>query len=234
MTPTEGHPVLGTGPLQDPHHQDHRPLVAFDFDGTLTKRDTMRHFLLTVRDHRTVAAAFLSHLPSIALAVRGGQARDRAKALVYQEILGGMTRQEADAACERTALVIEKSLIRDDAVARLRWHQNQQHRVIVVSASFEGYVRPVAASLGVEEVIATKWEIDPTDGTLTGRFDGPNVRGGAKVERIAEHIGRPCDLHYAYGNTGGDAAMLARARNPVWVRRRPMPELRIAPQPDSA
>jgi HAD superfamily phosphoserine phosphatase-like hydrolase len=145
-----------------------------------------------------------------------------------------MTRQEADTACERTALVIQKSLMREDAVARLRWHQNQQHRVIVVSASFEGYVRPVAASLGVEEVIATRWDIDPADDTLTGRFDGPNVRGNAKVERIAEHIGRPCDLDYAYGNTSGDAAMLARARNPVWVRRRPMPELRIPPGTGSA
>jgi phosphatidylglycerophosphatase C len=144
-----------------------------------------------------------------------------------------MTRQEADAACERTALVIQKSLMREDTVARLRWHQNQLHRVIVVSASFEGYVRPVAASLGVEEVIATKWEIDPADDTLTGRFDGPNVRGNAKVECITHHIGRPCDLDYAYGNTSGDAAMLARARNPVWVRRRPMPELRVAPGTDS-
>lgn len=229
MTPTERQPVLGTTP-QESHHQDHRPLVAFDFDGTLTRRDTMRHFLLTVRDHRTVATAFLRHLPSVALAVRGGQARDLAKGLVYEDILGGMTRQEADTACQRTALVIEKSLIRDDTVARLRWHQSERHRVIVVSASFEGYVRPVAASLGIDEVIATKWEINPADDTLTGRFDGPNVRGNAKVERIAEHIGRPCDLHYAYGNTDGDAAMLARARNPVWIRRRPMPELRVAPE----
>jgi phosphatidylglycerophosphatase C len=213
---------------------DPRPLVAFDFDGTLTRRDTMRHFLLTVRDHPTVARAFLRHLPSIAVALRGGPARDRAKERVYGDILGGMTRQEIAAACGRTAQVIQESLIRDDTVARLRWHQSEQHRVIVVSASFEGYVRPVAAWLGIDEVIATKWEINPADDTLTGRFDGSNVRGRAKVERITEHIGRRCELDYAYGNTSGDAAMLARARNPVWVGRRAMPELRVPPGSDAA
>jgi phosphatidylglycerophosphatase C len=95
----------------------------------------------------------------------------------------------------------------------------------VVSASFEAYVKIVAASLGIDEVIATGWEVDPTQDVLTGRLAGTNVRGDAKVDLIASHIHGPCDLAYAYGNSSGDTAMLARATHPIWVGRRHMPEL---------
>jgi phosphatidylglycerophosphatase C len=204
---------------------DRRPIVAFDFDGTITRKDTLRLFLTRIRARRTLASTFLRHAPQMVRALQGGEARDRAKALICLDVLSGLTRQTAEAAAAETALVVQRSLIRTDTRGRIRWHQAQGHRLIVVSASFEGYVQLVAATLGIDEVIATKWEIDPHTDVLTGRLDGRNVRGDAKVDLIASHLGGPCRLDYAYGNSSGDVAMLAQARNPVWVGRRPMPEL---------
>ena len=103
----------------------------------------------------------------------------------------------------------------------------------MVSASFEAYVTPVANALGIDEVIATRWEVDPATDTLTGRLDGLNVRGEAKVTLLDDLLGGRCDLAYAYGNSGGDTAMLARARNPVRVGRRPLPTLAGSGRPTS-
>jgi len=199
-----------------------RPLVAFDFDGTITSKDTLRLFLTRVRGPVDLASAFLRHAPQLGLALRGGPARDRAKKLICMDVLGGLGRDRVEAAADETARVVRASLIRSDTEARIRWHQAEGHRVIVVSASFEAYVAPVAASLGIDEVIATRWEVDPGSDTLTGRLDGLNVRGQAKVTLLEHHLGGPCELAYAYGNSAGDTAMLSRAEHPVWVGRRPM------------
>jgi HAD superfamily hydrolase (TIGR01490 family) len=225
MVSPEGPTVGPEGQGADhPLTREGRPVVAFDFDGTITRRDTMLRFLTAVRSRPTVARVFLRRSPELLRARRGGTARDQAKRLVCQDILAGLASREAEAAAQRTADAVERSLIRPDTAARLRWHQREGHRVIVVSASFEAYVRPVAASLDVREVIGTRWEVDDT-GVLTGRLLGQNVRGKAKADLLAGLLGADFRLEYAYGNSRGDAAMLARARYPVWVGRRPLPEL---------
>ncbi len=204
-----------------------RPVVAFDFDGTITSQDTLRHFLTRIRGPRELASTFLRHAPRLGLALQGGAARDRAKRLICRDVLKGLDRQAAESAAYETAQDVERSLVRADAADRIRWHQLEGHRIIVVSASFEAYVRLVAASLGIDEVIATKWEVDPETDTLTGRLDGLNVRGEAKVTLLDDHLGYRADLAYAYGNSAGDTAMLARAEHPVRVGRRPMPPLAV-------
>jgi phosphatidylglycerophosphatase C len=211
--------------LQGVDGPGHRPLVAFDFDGTITRKDTLRLFLTRIRTRRELVRCFAHRSPQLVKAFGGGPARDRAKELVCLDVLGGLTREQADSAAAETARVVQQSLIRTDAESRIRWHQSEGHRIIVVSASFEAYVKLVAASLGIDEVIATKWHINPGDDVLTGRLDGLNVRGEAKVDLLEAYLQRPCDLDYAYGNSEGDAQMLARAKHPFRVRRRHMPEL---------
>jgi len=207
-----------------PDDTDRRPVVAFDFDGTLTRRDTLRVFLGQVGRPSVVAAAFARHLPSVLRAYQGDEARNRAKESVFSDILGGLHEDEAEAAASATARTVVRSMFKPDVVARLRWHQEAGHRVIVVSASFRHYVAPVVATLGVDEVLATRWEVDPATSRLTGRFDGVNVRGEAKVDLLSQHLGRPCRLEYAYGNSSGDVALLAAARYPVWIGRTPIDE----------
>ncbi len=200
-----------------------QPVVAFDFDGTITSRDTFRYFLAKITTNSALAASLLRIAPQLAKGARGGAARDEAKRALCRQVLTGLHRVEAEGAAATAAEEIVRSLIRPDSAARIRWHQAEGHRIIVVSASFESYVRPVVAELGIDEVIATRWGIDPESNLLTGELDGPNVRSDAKVALLEAHLGGPCELAYAYGNSGGDAAMLARAEHRIWVGRRPIP-----------
>ena len=74
-------------------------------------------------------------------------------------------------------------------VESLRRHVDAGDTVVLVSASFEVYLRPLAALLGAHDVLAVRLEVD-ADGILTGRLDGPNCRGPEKVVRLHEWLDR--------------------------------------------
>lgn len=197
-----------------------RPVVAaFDFDGTLTSRDTLRIFLRKCVGSRRLAEAALRHLPSVVWGVGGGASRDRAKEQVIGRLLAGRHVDEVQAAALATAKQVESHLLRPDTVAWLRWHQAQGHRVIVVSASFDLYVVPVARGLGIDEVLATRLDVDGA-GRLTGSLDGANVRGAEKARLLAATLDPGQEVHFAYGDSSGDHHMLGMAASPRWVRRR--------------
>jgi len=190
-----------------------RPVVAaFDFDGTLTRRDTLLPFLRQVAGRGRVATAGLRNLGGLERAARDRDARDVVKERVLAATLAGMPAATVDAA----ALVYAAHIsLRDDVVATLRTHQAAGHQVVVVSASPTVYVAPTVHRLGVDNVLAT--DLDVADGVLTGRFAGRNCRAEEKVARLDAWLaGRDVELH-AYGNSPDDAAMLARADHAVWV-----------------
>jgi phosphatidylglycerophosphatase C len=214
------------------NRSEHPAVVAFDFDGTLTTRDTLRLYLVDVKGMRHMVFACARCGPALAMAAFGGKRRDTAKEALTAALLKHLPRAVAEAKATQLAERIRTSLLRPDVVARMNWHLVQGHRVIVVSASFESYVRAVAESLGVSEVIATKWEVDEATDRLTGRLNGSNVRGENKVTCLSEHLGDTYILEYAYGNSSGDSAMLSAARHPIWVGKSvlsPVPDISAIP-----
>jgi HAD superfamily hydrolase (TIGR01490 family) len=102
-------------------------------------------------------------------------------------------------------------------VEQIAWHRAAGHELVIVSAGLETYLRPFAAALGFDHVIAVAMEVGES-GHLTGAMVGPNVRGPEKAHRLSRWLGddRP-ELMWAYGNSNGDRELLAMADVPVWV-----------------
>lgn len=197
-----------------------RPLAAFDLDGTLTRRDTLVPFLLrAVGRQRTYRALMACSLPLARAAALGGPHRDRAKALVLQRVLGGLALAPLAEVAESFADHVVAVLLRPDLRARVDWHRDQGHELVLVSASPELYVAPIGRRLGFDAVLATRLEVD-ADGRLTGRIEGANCRGPEKVVRLREWRGGTLTVAYAYGDSAGDREMLALAVNRVKVPRR--------------
>lgn len=187
-----------------------RTVAAFDFDGTLTHHDTLVPFLMHVRGRPAVLRALLATAPALARAPLNDAARHRAKeALLVATLRGWWIEELQPLADEFAARVVEEEL-RPDRVARLRWHQEQGHDVVIVSASPELYVAAAGTLLGCAATLATRLEVDRR-GRLTGRiFDG-NVRAALKERRLRDWLG-PNPVHlWAYGDSDGDAEMLAMA-----------------------
>lgn len=198
MNPTVRHPETPRGPI-----------VAFDFDGTLTCRDSFVAFLAW-RFGLVGFAAGLARLAPDFIAY--GAARDRGalKAALVRRFLGGISRSNLEEDARRFSAATFNTLIRPDALRCWRDWQARNARVVIVTASPEILVAPFAAALGAETLIGTHLSIDARD-CLTGALEGPNCRGAEKVVRLRAQLGEDIKLKAAYGDTTGDREMLALA-----------------------
>lgn len=107
--------------------------------------------------------------------------------------------------------------IYQEALDLIALHQALGRKVFIVSSSPEEIVRPLAARLGVRDVIATRAEIE--DGRYTGVLEfycyGPSKADA--MRELAERDGLDLDASYAYSDSGTDAPMLEAVGNPVAV-----------------
>lgn len=222
-------------------------MAAFDFDGTLTRGGSVWPFLTAVGGWPALARAALRLSPRLlAAGVFGGRCADRAKEDLFVRVLAGRTLDEVETVADRFGPAHFSAHARAEVVDRLAEHRRAGHRVVLVSASPELYLRPVGERLGVDAVLATRLAVDAS-GRLTGRYEGGNCRGSAKLARlrswVASELGDDgtSPVVWAYGNSAGDAALLAGADVGVdvgrlgrWGRLRRFVRLRDAPRPTFA
>lgn len=185
-------------------------VALFDFDGTVTRRDSLLPFLWQLFGPLKLAGYALLLSPLLLgyllRLIPNGIAKER----LLGRMLGGMEMSRLRAEAQRFARDFLPHIVRPESAARIAWHQAQGHRVIIVSASLELYLRPWAESLGVSEVLATR--LREEQGLAASGFDGVNCFGEAKVQRIREYLGEMTGLElYAYGDSRGDTQMLALA-----------------------
>jgi phosphatidylglycerophosphatase C len=198
---------------------EQRPIAAFDFDGTITQRDTLLGYLLAVGGPGRTVASLGRHSTGMARGLRDDAARDAAKERVVGQVVRGRRLDELDDAGVRYAATLP-SRFRPDVVERIEWHRSEGHELVIVSASLVHYLRPVAASLGFDDVIGVELEFDESR-VATGRLARANVRGPQKEARLREWWGdRPATELWAYGNSSGDEDLLAMADHATWIGRR--------------
>lgn len=194
-------------------------VAAFDFDGTLTRGDTLGPFLREVAGTGAVLRAFAADAPRLLLAAAGAGSRDSAKERMLRRLVAGRRHSDLAAAGRTYGEQVAASQMRPEMLARLRWHAAEGHEIVIVSASLDVYIEPTAELLGVGTVLCSRMEVDG-DGRVTGRLVGGNCRGPAKLARIREQFGAGGYELWAYGDSAGDREMLAAADHPVRLERR--------------
>jgi phosphatidylglycerophosphatase C len=201
-------------------------VAAFDVDGTLTTDDCVVPFYRRVAGTGALAARMLRNPFSLAGAgVR--RDRDALKAASAAAAFRGARLDDVQRLAQVFAEEVHATRMRPDVVAALDEHRRNGDTVLLVSASFEVYLRPLAELLGADDVLAARLEVGP-DGHLTGRLIGANSRGAEKVRRLHEwldeHAGGRAAVHVtAYGDSPGDRELLADADVAHWVGRRGIP-----------
>ena len=196
-----------------------RTVAAFDFDGTLSSRDNFVPFLRIVAGNAALARAVCAAAPAMLAAQRDPAQRDVAKAIVLRRTLAGRREDHVRDLGARYARLVVAHHLHRDVLARLEAHRAEGHDLVVVSASLQLYLDSVATRLGIATVLATALEVD-SDGRLTGELLGANVRGAEKARRLDGWLGSTPAFVYAYGDSHGDAELLARADHAVRVDRR--------------
>lgn len=191
-------------------------VAAFDFDGTLTRRDTLLPFLACGLGLPRLLLAMLKCSPwLLGYAIRLVP-NDVAKQRLLRATLSGRSLREMQAWTAGWLADDFASRLRPDAMAQLATHQQQGHCCVMVSASPDVYLESVARQMGFDGLICTVMEVKQDH--LTGRMHSPNCHGEQKVLRLnawmQERFGQPAMdslVLYAYGDTSGDKPMLRLA-----------------------
>jgi phosphatidylglycerophosphatase C len=192
-------------------------VAAFDFDGTLARRDTLVPFLRRAGGNVRLVAA-------TARAAMWARDRDTLKVATVGHLFRGLPAARLDD-LGRAYVPDLVCQLRPELVEGVEWHRAEGHAVVIVSASLGAYLRPLAERLGIDAALAVELVSD-AGGTLTGAVVGEiNTRGPEKVARLrawtGQRFGPAEDLElWAYGDSAGDEELLAAADHPTWVGRR--------------
>lgn len=183
-----------------------KSIAFFDFDGTLTRRDTLADFLIYSFSIRELILKFFVLMPTIFKYLLGYLDNGKAKQLVYRQFFSGMSERDLKEKGKKYSSDKLIRLFRPLGLEKINWHLKQGHLVVVVSASSEYWIKPWANQIGVT-CITTKLEVN--QGIITGKFHGLNCFGNEKVRRICDHFHLPeYEKIYAYGDSRGDLEML--------------------------
>lgn len=180
-------------------------LALFDLDGTITRRDTLFPYVMSVclRRPRRLARV-LGRMPAALYHYfLHGRERGPLKEALIVAGLGGMNRSELTAVSRRFVARLRKRGMHPEALARIAAHRAQGDWLVLMSASPDIYVPAVARALGFNETICTgvRW-----DGmVLGGELVTENRRGEEKL-RCVEYLRTraPGCRIIGYGNSASD------------------------------
>jgi HAD superfamily hydrolase (TIGR01490 family) len=187
-----------------------KPAIAFfDFDGTITRRDTLFEIIRFQKGEGALYTGLALLSPALVMMKLGLISKQKGKDLVLQYFFGNTPIDEFRDRCAAFCRDKLPGLIRENALKEIRQHLSKGHRVVVVTASAQEWVKPWCDDVGIE-CIGTQLEI--RNARVTGRIYGVNCNGEEKVRRIRQQYDLPVfgDI-YAYGDTNGDRPMLQLA-----------------------
>lgn len=191
-------------------------VAAFDFDNTLTDRDSLLPFLFYIHGIWKTSYHLALLGPDFARFLIGNLSRQAVKEKILSRFIGNCRFADVQALGQRYADQLLDRYLQSDALKRLVWHQSQGHRCLLVSASLDFYLKPWAMRHGFEEVLCSTLEVTPT-GYVTGRLVGLNCWGPEKVRRLLAYLGPKENYQlYVYGDSRGDQEILALADYPFY------------------
>ena len=188
-------------------------IVCFDFDGTLTTRDTLLLFIRFACGRWAFLWGVLCYAPLLVLMKLRLYHNGKTKQKLFSHFFRGRTIDDFNATCQRFADGY-RHILRPQTVEVLHQAQQDSAWVLIVSASIDNWVQPFFPDI---EVVGTKIEVQ--NGFLTGRFLTPNCYGPEKVRRVTDIIGDRSSFYItAYGDSRGDREMLQWADKGIIVK----------------
>ncbi len=184
-------------------------IAFFDFDGTITTRDTLLEFIKFYKGTFSFLMGFVLYSPYLAAFKLKIIPNYVAKQKVLQHFFKGEKKDIFQRKCNSFADAILPGLIRPKALAEIEKLKVAGFTIVIVSASAENWIQKWAAEHDLQ-LMGTRLVTE--NNIITGKIDGTNCYGDEKVCRIKEHYNLQAykDI-YCYGDSAGDTAMLRLA-----------------------
>ncbi len=197
--------------------QKQAKISIFDFDGTITSKDTLLEFLKFTKGKLAFYWGVLLYSPVLIAMKLKFYPNDKAKQHLFSYFFKGISIKQFNQWGVDFIPHIEKMLY-PKALKALKEHKSQGDKVIIISASIENWIKPWTDLTGIDLLIATQIEVN-IEGKLTGRFSSKNCYGQEKVNRLLEIF--PDINNYtliAYGDSRGDKELIEIA-NEGWYNK---------------
>lgn len=182
-----------------------KKLYCFDFDGTLTYKDTMFLYLKFYNSSK-FRIQFVKHIPLFILLKLKLADTEKVKKSFIGSILKGQLQTKIE---DKSKLFFEEyypKILRENALDFIGNIDKENTDSLIVTASLDIWTKPFAEKLQMK-LVATQAEFK--NGIFTGNFIGKNCNGEEKLERIKTEIkGAKYDKIIAFGDTSGDKPML--------------------------
>ncbi|HTI91348.1 MAG TPA: HAD-IB family hydrolase [Puia sp.] len=189
-------------------------IAFFDFDGTITTKDTLLEFIkFSKGKFRFYLGFFLTSPWLVALKLKlvpNQLAKEKVLTFFYRNC----PEEQFQQYCSSFNAEALPALIRPKAVQEIARLKEIGASIVIVSASPENWIRAFALSQGAE-LLATRLAI--SNHRLTGKIDGRNCHGTEKEARIRQaYTLSEFTAIYAYGDSSGDKDLLALAHFPFY------------------
>ena len=184
-------------------------LALLDFDGTITTKDSLAGFIQYAVGNPFYYMGLFILSPMLLAYTLKLIPNYVAKERLMSHFFKGWDEIRFQKFAAQYSINHIDKIIRPKALEKIKWHQEQGHKVVVVSASMECWLKKWCEKYSID-LIATRLEIQ--DGKLTGKFATKNCYGVEKVKRIKDtyDLGQ-YNYIYAYGDSRGDKEMLSIA-----------------------
>ena len=184
-------------------------IAFFDFDGTITTRDTLLEIIKFQKGSLLFYIGFILYTPVLIAFKLKIISNSWAKQQVLKFFFRNDSLRDFQSKCDAFVERVLPALIRPKALKEIGKLKDINAEVVIVSASAGNWIKNWADTLGVKlisTILETKNE------KITGRIDGRNCHGEEKVNRIKEIYDlTQYDEIYCYGDTSGDRPMLSLA-----------------------
>ena len=189
-------------------------IAFFDFDGTITTRDTFLEFIKFYKSDWRFYLGFLLYSPYLIAFKLKLLPNYTAKQKILTHFFKGEQVRNFQEACDKFSDARLPALIRPKALIEIERLREAGFRILIVSASAENWIQKWASQQKLE-LLGTRLAV--TDGKINGKIEGRNCYGEEKVCRIKEEIDLSAYKEiYAYGDSSGDKQMLAIATHPFF------------------
>jgi phosphatidylglycerophosphatase C len=183
-----------------------KKIAFFDFDGTITTKDTFLEFIKFTKGRVRFFLGLVWNSPYLIAYKLKIIPNQKAKEKVLEYYFSGTTIEQFEQYCSEFSDNILPELIRPKAIHEIESLKQRGFLIVIVSASPENWISPWAQAMGAD-LIASCLVVN--NGRLTGKLNGKNCHGNEKVRRILEkHVITDYSEIYTYGDTSGDLPML--------------------------
>ncbi|HWY10165.1 MAG TPA: HAD-IB family phosphatase [Bacteroidia bacterium] len=194
-----------------------KTLVLFDFDGTLTKRDTFPQFIFFSQGYLKGLCGFLVFSPMVLLfflkVVSGARLKEKVAAYFFKSINQDELKIKGKFFIENLSAT---DGFNDPVMKSLQNYKAAGVEVCIVSASLDIWIEPFCKQFNLNYLCT---ELGYENGICSGTFKTPNCNNNEKAVRIRQKYNlNDFSKIVAYGNSNGDKEMFELATETILIR----------------